>query len=94
MPRWYYETICEDKYKDVTQVEGGRPKRSLNPRDQVNLVIMGVVVSVHELTTFIEVSKEKEWVEAMQSEFDNLMRNHIWELVELPKGKDASGYIL
>ena len=35
--------------------------------------------------------KDQNWVKAMQKELEQLQRNDVWKLVELPQGKKAVG---
>jgi hypothetical protein len=51
-----------------------------------------VIQSVNELLEPTSVKKAlaapdaKEWIKALDTEYQELMRNHVWELVERPKG--------
>ena len=36
-----------------------------------------------------EALKDVDWVNAMHEELNNFTRNHVWELVERPKGQDV-----
>jgi len=51
---------------------------------QVNLAFVSKVANSHDLVSFDEASKKQEWRDAMQVEFDALMKNKTWKLVELP----------
>ncbi|GJV23341.1 ribonuclease H-like domain-containing protein [Tanacetum coccineum] len=44
-----------------------------------------------EPKTYFEASKYSYWTDAMNQEIDALLRNCIWELVELPEGRKAIG---
>jgi hypothetical protein len=42
-------------------------------------------------TSYEEASKDEKWRLAAKSEYDSLINNHTWELVELPPGKKCIG---
>ncbi|OIT26626.1 hypothetical protein A4A49_65929, partial [Nicotiana attenuata] len=44
-----------------------------------------------EPKNFKEASQDQKWIEAMQQEVNALEQNQTWELVDLPKGKQAVG---
>ena len=44
-----------------------------------------------EQTSFIEAAKCDEWKEAMQSEYDTLIKNGTWKLVDPPDGTKPTG---
>eukprot|EP00253_Pinus_taeda_P010970 PITA_10970 len=46
---------------------------------------------VDEPIHFEDTIKDKKWIEAMDEEMNAIERNKTWDLVELPKGKDAIG---
>lgn len=47
--------------------------------------------SAEEPSTLGEASADKNWVDAMNSEHQALVRNKTWRLVPLPKGKNIIG---
>lgn len=40
---------------------------------------------------FDEAVKEEHWIKSMDEEIDSIERNHTWELMDLPEGKDCIG---
>ena len=44
-----------------------------------------------EPKTFAEASKSDDWIKAMNEELDQIEKNHTWELVPRPKGKNVVG---
>jgi len=51
-------------------------------------------LEVEEPTSFqeaIDSPNSKEWMDAMRDEMDSMMRNHVWELVDLPSGRKSIG---
>jgi hypothetical protein len=45
-----------------------------------------------ESTSFEEVVSHDEWKEAMQNEYDSLIKNGTWKLVDPPFGTKPIGY--
>jgi hypothetical protein len=43
-----------------------------------------------EPTCFEEVIQKKEWMDAMIEEYDSIMKNDVWEVVNRPKDKVVS----
>jgi hypothetical protein len=57
---------------------------------------MSEVVHSYDLVSFNEANFKQEWRDAMQVEYDALMKNNTWKLVELPPNKKpigVNGYI-
>eukprot|EP01018_Ginkgo_biloba_P014417 Gb_10193 [translate_table: standard] len=52
---------------------------------------MEQVLMVVEPSTFEELDQEKKWKMAMDEEMDSIRKNNTWDLVPLPKGKEAIG---
>ena len=51
-------------------------------------------LEVEEPTSFqeaIDSPNSKEWMDAMRDEMDSMMRNRVWELVDLPPGRKSIG---
>ena len=49
---------------------------------------MTKVMQVDTPSTFQEAKGKDEWKEAMQEEYNYLMKNDTWELITLPEGKN------
>ena len=52
---------------------------------------MSNILNVIEPTNYKEENQSHEWRAAMNEEFESIIRNHTWELVELRKGKTPIG---
>jgi hypothetical protein len=57
----------------------------------LNFALMAKVMKMDDPDNYAEASKKKEWNEAMEVEFNALVKNDTWDLVKLPKGKDVIG---
>ena len=57
----------------------------------VNYALMSQVASVQEPSTFAEAQEDKRWVEAMESEYNSIMKNHTWDLVDRPTKRKVIG---
>ena len=52
---------------------------------------MSAVANSSEPTSYKEAKEDQHWVDAMKVEYNALMKNKTWRLVELPKEKEAIG---
>jgi hypothetical protein len=52
---------------------------------------MSQVMSVEEPLNFEKEKDHKEWMNAMQEEYDSIVKNDTWELTKLPKNKVPIG---
>ena len=50
----------------------------------VNYALMSQVLAVQEPTTLVEAQEDERWVEAMELEYDSIMKNQTWDLVDRP----------
>lgn len=55
---------------------------------QVNYAIMTTIMKTNDPQTYDEARGEQEWEQAMQNEYNSLIKNNTWELVDVPKGKN------
>ena len=49
------------------------------------------MMNVVEPSSYKEANESNEWKIAMEQEYDSIIRNNTWELVELPRGKQIIG---
>jgi hypothetical protein len=82
--------------KDENKPKVSPPRRSSRPRVpnrkyEANLVALMSDLIDFEPNTFDEASNSRQWIEAMQEEYDNIMKNDVWDLVPLPEGKKVIG---
>ena len=88
---------------DVPEQHVRKPKRSHNLPDRCGKLISCTDTCKHFAYRVSEVPQPKtmdealssqhaeEWKEASRSEYQSLMDNNTWDLVELPEGKEAIG---
>jgi len=57
----------------------------------VNYALMSQVLAVQEPTTIAEAQEDERWVEAMDLEYDSIMKNHTWDLVDRPTKRKVIG---
>ena len=74
------------KAKDGDMLSGRRAPRRFPDAEHVLLIDEGEPESFEEAK---EDTHSRKWLSTMQDEMDSLHENHIYELVELPKGKRA-----
>ncbi|GJX83873.1 ribonuclease H-like domain-containing protein [Tanacetum coccineum] len=87
-PRNYNDFVVEAKVKYGLEKYVGYSK--------INSEIFGFVTQLNktrEPKTYFEASNYSHWTDAMNKEMDVLLRNDIWELVDLPEGRKAIGRI-
>lgn len=58
---------------------------------QTNVALLSAVANSLEPTSYKEAKEDQHWVDAMKVEYNALMKNKTWRLVELPKEKEAIG---
>ena len=70
---------------------GKIPRRYFQIEEEIFLC---TPLEVEEPTSFqeaIDSPNSKEWMDAMRDEMDSMMRNHVWELVDLPPRRKSIG---
>ena len=50
---------------------------------------MSSVINACEPDSFDEACKSQIWIDAMKIEYNALLKNQTWQLVDLPQGKQA-----
>jgi len=49
------------------------------------------MMNVVEPSSYKEANESNEWKIAIEQEYDSIIRNYTWKLVELPRGKQVIG---
>jgi hypothetical protein len=49
------------------------------------------IMQVNEPMNYKQAKDKEEWVEAMNDEYNSIMKNQTWELIELPENKTPIG---
>jgi len=74
---------------------GGTQRRSSRtiqvPSRYKDYALMTQVMNVVEPVTYKQAKEHKEWKNAMNEEYESIMRNETWELTELPENKVPIG---
>eukprot|EP01018_Ginkgo_biloba_P024582 Gb_26229 [translate_table: standard] len=66
-------------------------RRMTRQQSRVNFILMTQVMKNNEPQSFDEVVNKVQWQNAMESEFDALVRNDTWTLMDLALDKDVIG---
>eukprot|EP01018_Ginkgo_biloba_P033837 Gb_09512 [translate_table: standard] len=66
-------------------------RRMTRQQSRVNFVLMTQVMKNNEPQSFDEPVNKIQWQNAKEAEFDALVRNDTWTLMELPLDKDVIG---
>ena len=67
------------------------PRTRSKAREEVNFALMSRVIESDEPSTIQEALQSKSWKDAMDSEYQSVMKNNTWQLVDLPPGKKPIG---
>ncbi|GJZ09105.1 pol polyprotein [Tanacetum coccineum] len=62
------------------------------PQMYVGKGICVMIIETHSLPISVTSSEGHQWKEAIKSEIDSILQNHMWELVDLPPGCKPLGY--
>ena len=92
VPRWYVETVRDSGVQEIAEPTGG-PRRSQRLRqrgdtsqgESVNFALMAKIEGETKPSTFEEAAKNYDWCDAMNCEYNSIMQNHTWDLVDLPR---------
>ena len=80
---------------DVTTIGTVVPRRSSRqthpPVKFRDYALMTSIMNVIEPLNYEQAKDKEEWVTAMNEEYNSIMRNKTWDVVELPKDKVPRG---
>ncbi|MCO5568845.1 hypothetical protein L7F22_022546 [Adiantum nelumboides] len=97
LPKWVTQLL--DK-KDPPSIEDsqGLPRRSKRIEEQrraqehiVNYALMAELQKVQKPGSLEEAMEDPKWKAAMQTEYDSILHNQTWELVDRPKKRKVIG---
>ena len=77
-----------------SSMDGERQSQSLKSKNnsaRVNLALMSKVLREEAAVTYEEAKNSVAWRKAMEEEYNSIMKNQTWSLVDLPKGKKTIG---
>lgn len=94
VPRWLLDTLRES-HIDVPLPTRTRSRRahgmSIDYHACEGTYSEDEPTQVDEPVSFEEAAEDPNWMQAMQSEYDSIMKNETWYLTDLPLGKKAIG---
>ena len=77
--------LLEDAQEEPTVRRSKRIEEQRRAQENiVNYALMSQVASVQEPNTLVEAQEDEKWMEAMWSEYNSIMKNHTWDLVDRP----------
>ena len=97
-----YDEQLDNHENNVPEVEPVRPQRNRVAPNRLGVITGNWWDFVASVATTDEIepknineaysgSNSKQWKEATHSEFESLTKNHTWDLVDLPDGKNVVG---
>ncbi|KAH9328474.1 hypothetical protein KI387_000582 [Taxus chinensis] len=91
MPKWCTSTLRDVRLDAPPDTSTLGPQTRSKVREEVNFNLMSRVIESDEPSTIQEVLQSKYWKDAMDSEYQSVMKNNSWQLVDLPPGKKPIG---
>ena len=91
------ETACEPEVVSETEPEepvlrrSARERRAPNHYGEWASIASGVKKEPGTVAEAMASSEKAKWMNAMDKEMESLHKNDVWELVELPKDRKATG---
>jgi transposase InsO family protein len=86
------EKSLQSRRQDESSEGRRRSSRQTQPPIRYKYyALMSHVMNVVEPVNYDQAKEHEEWRNAMNDEYDSLMKNQTWELVELPKNKVPTG---
>eukprot|EP01018_Ginkgo_biloba_P030415 Gb_26162 [translate_table: standard] len=78
-PRWFYKIVEDQRPNEMLQTQGRtRSQNQKARRQQVNLALMSSVIDAYEPNSFEEACKNQTRIDAMQVEYNALLKNQTW----------------
>ncbi|MCO5581516.1 hypothetical protein L7F22_035401 [Adiantum nelumboides] len=91
MPKWLVYTLRDSKLDAPLSSRTCSGSRHASYASDCYALAVFSLHDVEEPLSFDEAQNSKNWMAAMQSEFDALIENDTWTLCDLPLGKKAIG---
>ena len=95
------DTTSDDETTEDRRIMDGTPASTVVPRRSTlqthppvkfrDYALMTSIMNVIEPLNYEQAKDKEEWVTAMNEEYNSIMRNKTWDLVELPKDKVPTG---
>ena len=91
MPKWLVQTLRDSKLDAPLSSRTRFGSQNTSYASDCYALAVSSLCDEDEPVTFDEAQNSENWWAAMQSEFDAIMKNGTWSLVDLPVGKKAIG---
>ena len=89
MPKWMVQTLCDNKLATPLPSRTRRGSHHASYTHDMYAFAVSSMCTEEETILFDEAYSSKNWMAAMQSEFDAIVKNGTWSLCDLPSGKKA-----
>ncbi|KAF3615583.1 putative NAC domain-containing protein 43-like [Capsicum annuum] len=90
-PLWYQDYVLTKKKANGTVKYSLSDHLAYKEISQRCKVFLANISALVEPASFVEASKDQRWIEVMNLEVKALEDNNTWQVVDLPKGKNAIG---
>jgi len=86
-PKRGEETLQSQKKDESSKTPRRSSRQSQVPVRYKDYALMSPVMNVVEPSSYEEAKKYEEWRNAMNEEYNSIMKNDTWELTESPRNK-------
>ena len=91
MPKWLVQTLRDSKLDAPLPSRTRHGSHDASYASDCYALAVSSMCDEEEPVTFNEAENSKNWMAAMQSEFDAIVKNGTWSLCDLPSSKKAIG---
>jgi transposase InsO family protein len=91
MPKWLVQTLRDSKLDAPLSYRTRSGSHSASFASDCYAMAASSLCDENEPVSFDEAQNSENWMAAMQSEYDAIMKNGTWSLCDLPPGKKAIG---
>ena len=91
MPKWLVQTLCDNKLDAPLSRRTCSGSQHVSYASDCYALAVASLCDEEEPVSFDEAQNSKNWMAAMQSEFDAILKNGTWSLCDLLVGKRAIG---
>ncbi|KAH9324630.1 hypothetical protein KI387_004808, partial [Taxus chinensis] len=91
MPKWCTSTLRDARMDVPLDTSTPGPRTHSKEREEVNFALMSRVIESDEPSIVQEALHSKSWKDAMDYEYQSVMKNNTWQLVDLPPRKKPIG---
>ena len=91
MPKWLVQTLRDSKLDAPMSSCTCSGSQHVSYVPDCYALVVSSLCDEEEPVTFNQAQNSQNWLAAMQIEYDAIMKNGTWSLVDLPVGKKAIG---